>query len=71
MARGIREIVLEASLGRYDEEQVEGFLAQPVTCEECDMEGTREEIGICGDWIGTPGGEGYECADVICPACRD
>ena len=40
-----------------------------VQCEECGREGTEEEIGICGEELGTPD-RSYICTDIICPACR-
>ena len=40
-----------------------------VACEECGREGPKDEIGVCGDWIGTPE-DGYACSDIICPDCR-
>jgi len=40
-----------------------------VECEECGMQGPRDEIGVCGEWLGIPE-NGYACPDIICPDCR-
>jgi len=45
------------------------MLQEVVQCEECSKEGSKDEIGICGDWLGTPE-NGYACPDIICPDCR-
>ena len=45
------------------------MLQEVVRCEECGREGLKDEIGICGDWLGTPE-IGYACLDIICPDCR-
>jgi len=45
------------------------MLQEVVTCEDCGREGPKDEIGVCGDWIGTPE-NGYACPDIICPDCR-
>ena len=40
-----------------------------VECEECGRHGPLDEIGTCGDWIGSPG-DGYACPDILCPDSR-
>ena len=45
------------------------MLQEIVQCEECGREGSKDEIGVCGDWLGTPK-NGYACPDIICPDCR-
>lgn len=45
------------------------MLKEVVECEECGKKGPKDEIGTCGDWIGTPE-NGYACPDILCPDCR-
>jgi len=46
-----------------------GNLVEIVECEECGMQGPKDEMGVCGWWIGTPK-NGYACPDPVCPECR-
>ena len=45
-------------------------LQEIVTCEECGETGPLDEIGTCGEWLGTPD-KGYACPDIICFGCRN
>ena len=45
------------------------MLKEVVECEECGKKGPKDEIGTCGDWVGTPE-NGYACPDILCPDCR-
>ena len=44
-------------------------LQELVQCDECGREGSREDIKICGDWLGTET-NGYSCPDILCYECR-
>ena len=41
------------------------MLKDVVECEDCGRVGSKEEIGVCGFWIGTPE-KGYACPDIMC-----
>ena len=42
------------------------MLEEIVICEECGKQGTKDENGICGYWIGLSPENGYACPDIIC-----
>ena len=45
------------------------MLEEIVVCEECGKEGPKDEMGVCGSWIGSPE-DGYACPDILCSDCR-